>query len=111
MLDEDNPITLAFIESMVKALSCAHRAVLRTAALSLLMTALPSSAFGTAMFSALAASTAHTFRPKQLLRPLSIRGPKGVVDGKQVNIPVPLYTAMGGRRRLGDQGVGCPCIS
>ncbi len=59
---------------MPSSLSCARRAILRTAALSLLTTALPSSAFGTAMFSALAASTAHTFRPKQLLRPLSIRG-------------------------------------
>jgi hypothetical protein len=26
---------------------------------------------------------------------------KSVVDGKQVNIPVPLYAAMGGRRKLG----------
>ena len=29
---------------------------------------------------------------------------KGVADGKQVNIPVPLFIAMGGRRRL-DQPV------
>mmetsp|Transcript_24580 Transcript_24580/g.36424 ORF Transcript_24580/g.36424 Transcript_24580/m.36424 type:complete len:520 (+) Transcript_24580:91-1650(+) len=62
-----------------KALNCAHRLVIRTAAFSLLMTALPSSAFGTAMFSALAASTGHTFKPKQQLRhplsvPLVIRG-------------------------------------
>jgi len=62
-----------------KALSCAHRLVIRTAAFSLLMTALPSSAFGTAMFSAFAASTGHTFKPKQQLRhplsaPLLIRG-------------------------------------
>src|SRR5690606_19200516 len=35
--------------------------------------------------------------------------PKGVVDGKRVNIPVLLVTAMGGRRRLGQHGVGCPC--
>jgi hypothetical protein len=32
--------------------------------------------------------------------------PKGVIDGKQVNIPAPLYTAMGGRRRLGQPAVG-----
>ena len=34
--------------------------------------------------------------------------PKGVVDGKQVNIPVLRVAAMGGRRRLGDPGVGRP---
>ena len=34
--------------------------------------------------------------------------PKGVVDGKRVNIPVPDVIAMGGRRRLGEPGVGCP---
>ena len=33
---------------------------------------------------------------------------KSVVDGKQVNIPVPLCNAMGGRRRLGQPGVGRP---
>lgn len=32
--------------------------------------------------------------------------PKGVVDGKRVNIPVPDITAMGGRRRLGGPGDG-----
>ena len=37
--------------------------------------------------------------------------PKGVVDGKQVNIPVPTYDAMGGRRRLGGPGVGSPGLS
>ena len=37
--------------------------------------------------------------------------PKGVVDGKQVNIPVPSMTAMGRRRRLGQPGVGCPGLS
>ena len=37
--------------------------------------------------------------------------PKGVVDGKQVNIPVPVITAMRGRRRLDHPGVGCPGIS
>ena len=34
--------------------------------------------------------------------------PKGVVDGKRVNIPVLLTIAMGGRRRLGGPGDGCP---
>ena len=33
---------------------------------------------------------------------------KCVVDGKQVNIPVPIPDAMWGRRRLGAPGVGCP---
>ena len=37
-------------------------------------------------------------------------GPKArqkcVVDGKQVNIPVPRFIAMGGRRRLGQPAVG-----
>ena len=58
--------------SSSKALSCAHRVLLRTAAFSLIITALPSSAFGTSVFS-VAASTSHTlFKPKQLLRhPLS----------------------------------------
>ena len=31
---------------------------------------------------------------------------KCVVDGKQVNIPVPQYNAMWGRRRLGKPSVG-----
>jgi len=30
---------------------------------------------------------------------------------KQVKIPVPAITAMERRRRLGWQGVGCPCLS
>ena len=34
--------------------------------------------------------------------------PKGVVDGKLVNIPVLCITAMRGRRRLNLPGVGCP---
>ncbi len=34
--------------------------------------------------------------------------PKGVVDGKLVNIPVLCVTAMRGRRRLDLPGVGCP---
>ena len=33
--------------------------------------------------------------------------PKGVVDGKQVNIPVLAVTAMRGRRKLGQLAVGC----
>ena len=33
---------------------------------------------------------------------------KSVVDGKPVNIPILLIIAMGGRRRLGIPGVGCP---
>ena len=33
---------------------------------------------------------------------------KCVVDGKQANIPVPHIIAMGGRRRLGHPGDGCP---
>ena len=37
--------------------------------------------------------------------------PKGVVDGKQVNIPVLRNTAMEGRSRLGQTGVGCPDLS
>ena len=37
--------------------------------------------------------------------------PKGVVDGKQVNIPVLAVAAMGGRRRLGQPGVGYPGLS
>ena len=36
--------------------------------------------------------------------------PKGVVDGKPVNIPVLLVIAMEGRRRLGQLGVGCPSL-
>ena len=36
---------------------------------------------------------------------------KAVVDGKQVNIPAPRVTAMGGRRRLNQPGVGCPGLS
>ena len=31
--------------------------------------------------------------------------PKGVVDGKRVNIPVLTFIAMGGRRRLNQRGV------
>jgi len=37
--------------------------------------------------------------------------PKGVVDGKQVNIPVPQSTAMERRRRLNGPGVGYPGLS
>ena len=37
--------------------------------------------------------------------------PKGVVDGKQVNIPVPVVNAMGGRRSLARPGVGRPGLS
>ena len=37
--------------------------------------------------------------------------PKGVVDGRQVNIPVLGVDAMGGRRRLDQPGVGCPGLS
>ena len=33
---------------------------------------------------------------------------KAVADGKLVNIPVPLFNAMWGRRRLGKPGVGRP---
>ena len=33
---------------------------------------------------------------------------KAVTDGNLVNIPEPSYNAMGGRRRLGRPGVGCP---
>ena len=33
---------------------------------------------------------------------------KCVADGKLVNIPVPLFNAMWGRRRLAQPGVGCP---
>ena len=33
---------------------------------------------------------------------------KSVIDGKQVNIPALVIAAMGGRRRLGEPGVGCP---
>ena len=34
--------------------------------------------------------------------------PKGVVDGKSVNIPILVYDAMEGRRRLCQLGDGCP---
>ena len=34
--------------------------------------------------------------------------PKGVIDGKQVNIPVPQSTAMERRRRLNGPGDGYP---
>ena len=37
--------------------------------------------------------------------------PKGVVDGKQVNIPVLFYIAMKERRRLDCPGFGCPGLS
>ena len=33
---------------------------------------------------------------------------KAVIDGKRVNIPAPMVNAMGGRRKLGRPGVGCP---
>ena len=33
---------------------------------------------------------------------------KAVADGKRVNIPAPIVDAMGGRRKLGGPGVGCP---
>jgi hypothetical protein len=33
---------------------------------------------------------------------------KAVADGNLVNIPEPATDAMGGRRRLGGPGVGCP---
>jgi hypothetical protein len=33
---------------------------------------------------------------------------KAVADGNLVNIPEPLSNAMGGRRKLGRPGVGCP---
>jgi hypothetical protein len=33
--------------------------------------------------------------------------PRGVIDGKQVNIPVPMFTAMEGRRKLGQLADGC----
>ena len=36
---------------------------------------------------------------------------KFVVDGKQVNIPVPLLDAMGGRRRLARPSVGIGGLS
>ena len=36
---------------------------------------------------------------------------KCVVDGKQVNIPVPLLDAMGGRRRLARPSVGIGGLS
>ena len=35
-------------------------------------------------------------------------GEKHIVTGKQVNIPARLVIAMGGRRRLGGPGDGCP---
>ena len=34
--------------------------------------------------------------------------PKGVADGKQVNIPVPMCSAMWGRILIGHPGVGYP---
>src|SRR5258708_37831671 len=37
--------------------------------------------------------------------------PKGVADGKQVNIPVPRHDAMWGRRKLCKPGLGCPDLS
>ena len=59
--------------------------------------------------------TSPAGRPRVPVRRQSEQGesvpkarPKGVVDGKRVNIPVPDYIAMGGRRRLGKPGVGCP---
>ena len=36
---------------------------------------------------------------------------KVVDDGKRVNIPAPIVDAMGGRRKLGGPGVGCPGLS
>ena len=36
---------------------------------------------------------------------------RSVADGKQVNIPVPSLIAMGGRRKVGQPGVGCPGLS
>ena len=33
--------------------------------------------------------------------------PKGVVDGEQVNIPVPPVNAMGGRRKVEQPAIGC----
>ena len=36
---------------------------------------------------------------------------KSVVDGKQVNIPVPILDAMGGRRRLAQPTVGIVGLS
>ena len=60
----------------------------------------------------------HTENPRFPAQRYSAQGesapkarPKGVVDGKQVNIPVPDITAMGGRRRLGQPGVGYPGLS
>ena len=35
---------------------------------------------------------------------------RSVVDGKQVNIPVLVYIAMGRRRKLGQHGDGRPCL-
>ena len=37
--------------------------------------------------------------------------PKGVTDGKRVNIPVLTVIAMGGRRRLGKPDIGCSGLS
>ena len=34
-----------------------------------------------------------------------------VADGKQVNIPVPMFSAMGGRRKLGQPTVGIVGLS
>ena len=33
---------------------------------------------------------------------------KAVIDGNLFNIPEPPFNAMGGRKRLGRPGVGCP---
>ncbi len=59
--------------------------------------------------------TPHAGRPRVSVRRQSEQSesapkarPKGVVDGKRVNIPVPDVIAKGGRRRLGEPGVGCP---
>ena len=36
---------------------------------------------------------------------------RGVIDGKLVNIPVPMYNAMWGRRKLGHPPVGIGGLS
>jgi hypothetical protein len=58
--------------------------------------------------------TPHAGRPRVPAQRQSAQGestPKArlrsVVDGKRFNITVPLYIAMGGRRRLGVPTVGC----
>ena len=60
----------------------------------------------------------HTENPRFPAQRFSAQGKsapkaraKAVVDGKQANIPVLDMTAMGGRRRLGRPGVGCPGLS